>query len=37
MENLSTLQHYYSGTIFNGILPEEIEFYIFKIILKVKI
>ena len=36
MEDLFTLQHNYSGTIFNGILPEEIELYIFKIIWHIK-
>ena len=29
MENLFLLRYKYSGTIFNGIIPEEIELYIF--------
>ena len=37
MEKLFLLQHRFSGDIFNGILPEEIEFYIFKIVWHIKI
>lgn len=37
MDALIKLKHNYSGTVFHGIIPQEIEFYIFKILWQMKI